>query len=160
MRVGQLQVLCSCAACHFGSDMVMDSLYSYLFCRSGSYNQLFTHKMIASSAWRAGTKSQDYELASLQQSWKRLEVSRRGLDHTMYRINDMTINTQFRYWQPIAVNWMLEMRDKSLIEGCILGDYTSFSTLHLFLIFSRRCFPSIHHSYHIFLKPSTVSLLN
>ena len=37
-------------------------------------------------------KSQDYELASLQQSWKRLEVSWRGLDHTMYRIDDMTIN--------------------------------------------------------------------
>ena len=67
---------------------------------------------------------------------------------------------QYRYWQPIAVNWMPEMRDKSLTEGCILSDYVHSQRFISFSYSVENILPTIHqYSLHSIClwNPSTVN---
>lgn len=74
-------------------------------------------------------KFQNYERNNLKKSCKRLEISWRDLHNTMYKIDNMIINIQFRYWQSIAVNWMFESRKNFLIKECILDDYMNIDKI-------------------------------
>ena len=74
-------------------------------------------------------KSQNYEKDNLKKSCQRLKISWRELNRIVYRIDEMTINIQFRYWQSIVVNWMLKMRNKALIENYILENYINIEKI-------------------------------
>ena len=87
------------------------------------------------------------------------------MNRTMYKINKMTTNCQFRYWQSIVVNWMLKMRNKIFTNNYILKNYMKIDkiieTLKYFVIindfhFQRFIFFSylieyVFHQYIIYI---------
>ena len=64
-----------------------------------------------------------YQRDNLEASCQRLGIDYQGRDQTRYHIKGMAFTQQFQYWQPVAINWLLELQANPNVRGGIIADY-------------------------------------
>ena len=72
--------------------------------------------------------SQDYQRENLEESCQTLGIPWDG-EKTVLRMPGMNLSQSLKFWQPLAVNALIEFRRKTEMRACFLADHTGLGKI-------------------------------